>query len=198
VCVCGISLAICKRSAPHSRHTATPAPHHSIFTGWMLFMMPNQQCQSTEGMTHTSTHKQICSSHPSRTGVKMKANANKSAFSLINSAVNITLPTFAAKHRAAAPLLLGAWHPPRSINMALSSKPTKHHCSGQTMGQTDTQTPDHVINRAPHTMRATSITAAQHWQSYQLTTYNSHCSPARANHTMSTIHFPVGSDFMHD
>ena len=116
--MCGISLAICKRSAPHSRHTATPAPHHSIFTGWMLFMMPNQQCQSTEGMTHTSTHRQICSSHPSRTGVKMKANANKSAFSLINSAVNITLPTFAAEHRAAAPLLLGAWHSPRSINIS--------------------------------------------------------------------------------
>ena len=26
-----------------------PTPHHSIFTGQMLFLMPNQQCQSTEG-----------------------------------------------------------------------------------------------------------------------------------------------------
>jgi len=25
-----------------------PAPHNSIFTGWMLFLMLNQQCQSTE------------------------------------------------------------------------------------------------------------------------------------------------------
>ena len=24
-------------------------PHHSIFTGWVHFLMPNQQCQSTEG-----------------------------------------------------------------------------------------------------------------------------------------------------
>jgi len=28
---------------------AKPAPHHSIFTGQMLFLTPNQQCQSTEG-----------------------------------------------------------------------------------------------------------------------------------------------------
>ena len=29
----------------------TPTPHHSIFTGRMLFLTPNQQCQSTEGKT---------------------------------------------------------------------------------------------------------------------------------------------------
>jgi len=28
--------------------TSTPTPNHSIFTGQMLFLMPNQQCQSTE------------------------------------------------------------------------------------------------------------------------------------------------------
>jgi len=27
----------------------TSTPHHSIFTGEMLFLTPNQQCQSTEG-----------------------------------------------------------------------------------------------------------------------------------------------------
>ena len=38
----GISWTICKQSAPRSRHITTPAPHHSIFTGWMLFLMsPN-------------------------------------------------------------------------------------------------------------------------------------------------------------
>jgi len=26
-----------------------PAPHHSGFTGWMPFLLPNQQHQSTEG-----------------------------------------------------------------------------------------------------------------------------------------------------
>jgi len=32
-----------------SKQITTPTPHHSIFTGQMLFLMPNQQCQSTEG-----------------------------------------------------------------------------------------------------------------------------------------------------
>jgi len=45
----GISWAICKQSAPRSRQTTTPKPHRSIFTGWKLFVTPNQQCQSTEG-----------------------------------------------------------------------------------------------------------------------------------------------------
>jgi len=45
----GISWTICKQSAPHSRQTTTPAPHHSIFTGHMLFLTLSQQCQSTEG-----------------------------------------------------------------------------------------------------------------------------------------------------
>jgi len=33
----GISWTICKQSAPYCRQTTTPAPHHSIFTGRMLF-----------------------------------------------------------------------------------------------------------------------------------------------------------------
>ena len=28
----------------------TPTPHHSVFAGRMLFLTPNQQCQSTEGV----------------------------------------------------------------------------------------------------------------------------------------------------
>ena len=39
----GISWTICKQSAPRSRQTSTPTPHHSIFTGWMLFLATNQQ-----------------------------------------------------------------------------------------------------------------------------------------------------------
>ena len=31
------------------RQITTSTPHHSIFTGRMLFMTPNQHCQSTEG-----------------------------------------------------------------------------------------------------------------------------------------------------
>ena len=43
----GISWTIRKQSAPCYRQITTPTPHHSIFTSWMLFLMLNQQCQST-------------------------------------------------------------------------------------------------------------------------------------------------------
>jgi len=45
----GISWTIRKQSAPRSRQITTPTPHQSISTGRMLFLVPNQQCQSTEG-----------------------------------------------------------------------------------------------------------------------------------------------------
>jgi len=44
----GISWTICKSFAPRSKQITTPAPHHSIFTGQMLFLTTNQQCQSNE------------------------------------------------------------------------------------------------------------------------------------------------------
>ena len=44
----GISWATCK-PAPSSRQITTPAPNHSVFTGRMIFLLPNQQRQSTEG-----------------------------------------------------------------------------------------------------------------------------------------------------
>ena len=47
----GISWTICKQSAPRSRQITTSTPHHSVFTGRMLLLPPNQQCQNTEG-TH--------------------------------------------------------------------------------------------------------------------------------------------------
>jgi len=43
----GIRWAICKY-APRSRQITTPVPHHSVFTGRMPFLSPNQQSQSTE------------------------------------------------------------------------------------------------------------------------------------------------------
>ena len=36
--------------APRSRQITTPTPHRSLFTGRMLFLTPNQQCQGTEGI----------------------------------------------------------------------------------------------------------------------------------------------------
>ena len=50
----GISWTICKQSALCSRQTTTPTPHHSSFTGRMLFLMPCQQHQSIEGNTEIS------------------------------------------------------------------------------------------------------------------------------------------------
>jgi len=46
----GISWTICKQSAPCSRQITTTVPHHSIFTGRMLFLMPNEQYRITEGI----------------------------------------------------------------------------------------------------------------------------------------------------
>jgi len=37
------------QSAPRSRQIITPTPHHSIFTGRVLFLMLKQQYQITEG-----------------------------------------------------------------------------------------------------------------------------------------------------
>jgi len=42
----GISWTIANN---HSRQITTPTSHHSIFTGQMVFLTPNQQCQSIEG-----------------------------------------------------------------------------------------------------------------------------------------------------
>jgi len=52
----GINWAICK-SANCSRQTTTPALHHSVFTGRMPFLLPNQQRQSTEGKKNVSKAK---------------------------------------------------------------------------------------------------------------------------------------------
>jgi len=37
----------------------TPTPHHSIFTGRMLFLTPNRQCQRTEVETVCIVNVQI-------------------------------------------------------------------------------------------------------------------------------------------
>ena len=38
-------LTICT-SVQTDNNANSPTPHHSIFTGWVLFLMPNQQCLS--------------------------------------------------------------------------------------------------------------------------------------------------------
>ena len=50
-----IHWVLCK-SAPSSSQITTPAPHHSVFTGRMPFLPPNQQHQSTEGTTFSLSY----------------------------------------------------------------------------------------------------------------------------------------------
>ena len=51
----GISWAMCK-STPRLRQITMPASHHSVFTGRMPFLPPNQQRQSTEGIQSSSCY----------------------------------------------------------------------------------------------------------------------------------------------
>ena len=64
-----IIWAICK-SAPCSRQTTTSAPHHSVFTGRMPFLLPNQQRQSIEGNTVTRNIKQKYSANKRLHGMR--------------------------------------------------------------------------------------------------------------------------------
>ena len=49
--VLGCSVCKCIQFAPHSIQITTSTPHHSIFLGRMLFLTPNQQCQSVDGVS---------------------------------------------------------------------------------------------------------------------------------------------------
>jgi len=55
----GISWAICKY-APWPRKITLPASHHSVFTGRMPFLPPNQQCQNTEGNLKVGDDNKTC------------------------------------------------------------------------------------------------------------------------------------------
>jgi len=46
----GISWTICKSFAPCSRQLTMPAPHHSVFTGRMLFLTFHQQFQALKAI----------------------------------------------------------------------------------------------------------------------------------------------------
>jgi len=55
----GINWTICKPFIFCSRQITTPAPHQSIFVGWMPFLPPNQQRQSTESNSGSRTYGNI-------------------------------------------------------------------------------------------------------------------------------------------
>ena len=132
----GISWAICK-SAPRSRLITTPAPHHSVLTGRMPFLPPNQQRQSTEG-----------------TAGKNKDTNKTSLCEPPPSALNVTLPAFAAERRRA--------HSYRSTSPAHRTLNRKSagvdRCDRQTDRQTNRWT-DRQTDAQPCslTMRAVSM-----------------------------------------
>ena len=99
----------------------------------------------------------VCTAH------FLSTTAVSNIISIINSAVNMTLATFAVKHHAAAPLLLGARHF-QSISptcTAPSSKPAKRRCCGWVMGQTDGRTNTRLFHRPCSAYYAGSVNNKQ-------------------------------------
>ena len=82
----GISWTICKQSALHSRQITTPTPHHSIFTGQMLFLTSNQQSQSTEGKPnqYKNMNKKDSMLRQKHNSLSMCARLHKSTFQSIS------------------------------------------------------------------------------------------------------------------
>ena len=56
----GISWTICKSYAPLARQITTPVSHHSVYTGWMPLLWPNQQSQSTKSIQENTAHYLAC------------------------------------------------------------------------------------------------------------------------------------------
>ena len=54
-----ISWTICKKSAPCSRQITTSAPHHSVFTGPMLFLTDAQPTVSKHWRTFFCWHQEV-------------------------------------------------------------------------------------------------------------------------------------------
>jgi len=65
-----ISWTTCNSFALHFRHITTPVPHHSSFMGQMFFLMPNQQCQSTEGTATILWPPRLCLQLPGWAGTR--------------------------------------------------------------------------------------------------------------------------------
>ena len=88
----GISWTICKQSAPCSRQITTPTSHHSIFSDWMLFVMLNQQCQSTEGkLVNINTSTKISERYTAATAyltIKHPSQSKTSCISGVTSNVS--------------------------------------------------------------------------------------------------------------
>jgi len=106
----GISWTICKQSAPRCRQITTPTPHHSIFTGWMLFLTSYQQswriCQKT--------------THPNFTIFSVHVAMAVAQFSSDDSAMLYVLPVLwimARLRRLSSDVFVGLTGVPNTIAM---------------------------------------------------------------------------------
>ena len=95
-------------------HT-TPTPHHSIFTGRMLFMTPDQQCQSTEGTRKSN----LASKYNIQVGVQ-----------LLHTLTTWHCPQSHAGHAAIDPYLLPA-------GLTAADLQQRVCCCGPVLGQTE-------------------------------------------------------------
>ena len=84
----GDAVASAGQSAPRSIQITTVTPHNSIFTGWMLFLMPNQVSKVLKA--HSSIYKERTS------GIKLlllSAAAGKPVYestgTLLHTKVNV-------------------------------------------------------------------------------------------------------------
>jgi len=83
------------------------------------------------------------------------------------SAVNATLPAFAAERRRLCYWVISAAH------RALSSKPAARRCFCRSMGRTDGRTLDRFIDCTAHVMRTASVTSGSYEVRRALTTSQS-------------------------
>ena len=78
----GRTVAVVCKSAPCSRQITTPAPHHSVFTGRMPFLPPNQQRQSTEGKQSQNNNIQFTIRYDTRCYFNVRSKADISQLNL--------------------------------------------------------------------------------------------------------------------
>ena len=146
----GISWTIFKQSAPRSRQITTPTPHQSMFTGRMLYLAPNQQCQSTEGNYSMAVQLQS----EIKTYKLLEAIGGTYPNALCSWQRQCTLATWHCPHSAADAATVAI------SQYLLPTKPTAASlqqrvcCYGH---WTDGRTLYRFINPAPHTMRAVPI-----------------------------------------
>ena len=87
-------MQITTQSAPRSRQITTPTPHHSIFTGQVLFLTPNQQCQSSDNTNRVSTA-------PQTTITTITVTQSKQTYFLMRVVKKALLPPFTTWYSAA-------------------------------------------------------------------------------------------------